>query len=354
MAKSKSIYLGFGTRIIILIMLIVFGLVMSGNFFIRATAKNSKSVSVMSSANIDYKVHLKENSYYETNILPSDMKYIASLIDYIDTNIAYKITSTDVLNYNYSYYIDAVTKVYGDNAKTKVLFEKTNTILDKKELTANKTGEVAINENVKIDYNEYNTLVSAFKTSYALTSVSDVSIVLHVVANAKSEEINKTVNINENSELVIPLTEQTIDVQMTKNPGHTYSVMDSVEKLVISSKKDLVLSIAFLVCTLGIIIRLIKLLSFTSKNDNSNYLKVLKRILKENDLIIANVKHDINEDDYEVVNVESFNELKDIHDNIGNPILFTEIHKNQKSSFVIVKDNFLYKYILKATDVKKK
>ena len=141
---------------------------------------------------------------------------------------------------------------------------------------------------------------------------------------------------------------------MTKNPGHTYSVIDSAEKLVISNKADLVLSIAFIVCSIGMIIRLIKLLRFTSKNDNSDYLKVLKRILKENDLIIANVKHDINEEEYEVVNVESFNELKDIHDNIGNPILFTEIHKNQKSSFVIVKDNFLYKYILKATDVKKK
>ena len=87
---------------------------------------------------------------------------------------------------------------------------------------------------------------------------------------------------------------------------------------------------------------------------STKYSRKLKRILRDYDLIIANVNHSIDESKYEIINVASFEELKDVHDNIGTPILFNEIHKGQKSSFIIVKDNFLYKYVLKAVDLDKK
>ena len=74
------------------------------------------------------------------------------------------------------------------------------------------------------------------------------------------------------------------------------------------------------------------------------YKKRLRKILKEYDLIIVNTKNDINENDYDVVNVTSFSELKDVHDNIGNPIMFREIKKNSLSVFSIVTDNILYKF----------
>ena len=74
-------------KIVLYSLICVFCIFMSIKFLTTALIKSNLSVSVNSGSNIDYKVHLKENSYYEKSVLDSDMKYIASLIDYIDTNI---------------------------------------------------------------------------------------------------------------------------------------------------------------------------------------------------------------------------------------------------------------------------
>ena len=353
MTKSKTLYIGFGTRVLILGLITVFGFVMTLNFLVKSLSRNVKYTSVISSSNVDYKVHLKNNNYYDTNVLPADMKYVASLIDYIDTDLIYSIKSTENLHYNYSYSIDSVTRVYGDNSKTKILFEKTTPILSKEGLTS-EGDDISIKENIKVDYHAYNSLISSFKTSYALTTVSDVSIALHVKATAESDTMSQPVNINEISELVIPLTEQTVDVQITKIPSNNYSFIDNSKSTTIGSKKYLALFIFYAISTVILSVNLFRLLGMTSRNEDTKYKRMLNRILKENDLIIANVDYEINEDEYKIVNVESFEELRDIHDNIGSPILYTSIHKDQKSTFVIIKDNFLYKYVLKATNLEKK
>lgn len=346
-------YISFSTRVLILAILSLFGIVMAITLFIGATKTDIKHLTATSLANIDYKVYLKQNNFYDSNVLPSDMNYIATLIDYIDTDFKYTISSTDNMNYNYTYSIKAIARVYGDSNKSKVLFERTKVLIDDKALNINDTNIVSIEENVKINYDEYNKLISQFKTSYSLTSTSDVTIILQVKATGKNANVKKDVAIDEKAELVIPLTEQTLDVEMTKTPGYTYEVIDDEEKFVIKNKTNLVLSGLFAIFAIISTYRLFKLKKYTGAKV-TKYNKALKKILREYDLIIANVDHSIDESKYEVINVASFEELKDVHDNIGNPILFNEIHKNQKSSFVIVKDNFLYKYILKSVDLEKK
>ena len=116
------------------------------------------------------------------------------------------------------------------------MFEKTTPILSKEGLTS-EGDDISIKENIKVDYHAYNSLISSFKTSYALTTVSDVSIALHVKATAESDTMSQPVNINEISELVIPLTEQTVDVQITKIPSNNYSFIDNSKSTTIGSKK---------------------------------------------------------------------------------------------------------------------
>ena len=47
-----------------------------------------------------------------------------------------------------------------------------------------------------------------------------------------------------------------------------------------------------------------------------------------------------------VIFVESFDELIDIHDNLGSPILFNEVVKGFKSYFTIIDNNMMYRYVL--------
>ena len=49
--------------------------------------------------------------------------------------------------------------------------------------------------------------------------------------------------------------------------------------------------------------------------------------------------------------MSSFEELRDIHDNLGTPIIYNEIKEHKLAEFVIINDNIIYKYILDEKDV---
>ena len=341
-------------KIVLYSLICVFCIFMSIKFLTTALIKSNLSVSVNSGSNIDYKVHLKENSYYEKSVLDSDMKYIASLIDYIDTNINYKITSTDKMDYDLTYYIDATTRVYGDAAKTSALFEKKMTLLEEQKVNKKNVDSINIKENLKINYNEFNMLIASFKTSYDLNSTSDVSIVLHVKVHGRSGTIDKDLDFSDEAKLVIPLTEQTVDVEIYKKPADTYNVINNDKKNIFKNIKDILLALAFALIGIILLIKIMKLLNLAEKPKNAEYKKTLKKILRDYDLIIANVENSIDESKYEIVNISSFSELKDVHDNIGNPILFKENEKKNESTFVLVNENFMYKYVLSAEKEKTK
>lgn len=342
--KNKFIY-------ILLISLISFFMIV---LFILSFFQTSKDVVVSSASNVDYSVYLADNSFYEKKFLPANMEYVASLIKYIDVNVAYDINASDLLDYDYSYYIEAIVRVYGDGLTDNVLFEKRKILKDKQLFSGSDSDKLSIKENFKIDYNEYNKLVASFKTSYLLNSSSDVQIVLHVNANVKSKDLDKSIAIAEDTTLLIPLTEQTINIKITDKPSNTYNVLSGSNKDIIKNKTVFIGSIILLLVDIVVIYLFAK--TFTNKGEKHirSYKKMLAKILREYDLIIANINDEIDEKDYEVINVTSFNELRDIHDNIGSPILFKEITKNKVSSFVIISDNLLYKYVLKSIDLKKK
>ena len=55
-------------------------------------------------SDLDYKVFLKENSYFKEPFLEKDGEYISSLIDYIDADFDYTIKmNEDISNYKYTY-----------------------------------------------------------------------------------------------------------------------------------------------------------------------------------------------------------------------------------------------------------
>ena len=62
--------------------------------------------------------------------------------------------------------------------------------------------------------------------------------------------------------------------------------------------------------------------------------------------IIANINNDTVTEKDKVIFVESFDELIDIHDNLGSPILFNEVVKGFKSYFTIIDNNMMYRYVL--------
>lgn len=322
-------------------------------FFIKAfinkptNALNYKEVSTA-----DYNVKLKPNEYYEVSQLPSGMDYIASLIDSINVNFNYTFSTNMNIDYDASYYIEAITRVYGKEDNS-ILFEKKENIVEEQKI--NKKNIMANNftENVSLDYDHFNEFVKSFKSSYALNYDSDLTLVLHVKTKGTNNSFADTIDLDSLALVVIPLTEQTINISIDgKNIDNSSSIVDdSIWSNV--NPIYLVIFIISVLVSLYVIICLIKVIikSFKSR---SLYERTLNKILKDYDSIIVNVDNGASEDNYEIINVSSFEELRDLHDNLGLPILFDNVIPNRLSYFTVIKDNLLYKYTLDARYLSKK
>lgn len=329
------------------IVLFIISASLTAIFFINTFIKYDMNVidySELSSS--DYTVRLKENNYYNVDELPSGMGYIASLIDNINIKFKYNFSSTSKLDYGLSYFIDAVVKVYDDTDSSKVLFEKEERLADGEQLFLTDTDKYLLEKDVDIDYQKYNTLIKSFKTDYGLNNNAELIIVLNIKSDGKVKGFDDKFVSTGVAKVLVPLTERTVNVKIDNtdidNKGQIVQRLDNSFR----NNANLVVFALFTIMSLVILVYIIKDV-FKMSNNKSKYSKTLNRILKENDSIIANVVHNVDITNSKVVKISSFEELRDVHDNLGSPILFSEDVKRNVSYFTIVKDGLVYEYTLK-------
>lgn len=312
--------------------------------------KSQSSLMYKEKSIANYTVNLKNNDYYDKNSLSSGMSYIASLIKNIDVTFDYNFISSEELKYKTTYSVDAITRVYDDTDKKEVLYEKTEKLVKDKTISKDKLMHNDFSQNVVIDYQHFNDFVKSFKTSYGLTSSSDLTIMLNVKTNAESDKFSNKIDIDSTSSLVIPLTEQTINIKMDSNDIDNYKTIYEDRGFKDLNIKYLVAFILSILLELFFVISLIKAIVSVLK-ERSKYDIILKKLLKDYDSIIGNAQNKIDETGYKVLNMSSFEELRDIHDNLGTPIIYNELKEHKFAEFVIVNDNIIYKYILDEKDV---
>ena len=69
-------------------------------------------VTYKEDSDIDYKVYLKQNDFFEENYLDDNNRYIASLIDYINATFKYNILMEDKdVDFKYNYRIESNVEV---------------------------------------------------------------------------------------------------------------------------------------------------------------------------------------------------------------------------------------------------
>ena len=301
------------------------------------------SISYNEKGNIDYKVYLKDNDYYNQPYLNKGMQYIASLINTIGLDFNYEIHSTEDLDYNYKYKVTADLLVTDRNDPSKVVYERPETLIEEKEVDV-KDNNFVINEDVDIDYGKYNEYVNSFKSDYALNVESNLVITLDVITTGKADNVDKPLNTNNDLTITIPLSEQTVDIAMETEELNKQGSLGGTNSLTIESPIILVSGIVFAIASLILLIIAIYLY-VTSREEKDIYEKEIKRLLKTYDrLIVTSQRPNIKEKDFaNVIRVTSIDELVDAYETTKKPIIYYEVIPGEKSFFVIMNEDTLYK-----------
>lgn len=335
-------------NICLAIIIIVLGFVSYQFIYIGLNAYEEKVLSYNSKSNINYKVYLNKNKFFETEYLEMDKTYISTLINYIDIDFDYNVDFDNIVSGNYTYYVNG-TLLASRTSSTEGgnnYWEKTYTLTSPSLINYNETDKFSFNTNVKIDYQKYNTILKSFRDTYGISIDGKMRVELIVQSNSTSDILTDPVAIKSVASIDIPLTEKVIDISIDKNNTEvsdkvreTVQIKDFIHKLFV------VLGIVLGLCDLTLIIVLIKGIK-TIISKKSEYEKQLNRILSTYDSIIVNVKELPKYNDLKIIKTNTFEELIDAHSEVRMPINFVELEKNKRSKFVLVSENIVWEYTL--------
>lgn len=323
-----------------LIMLGLTVLVLKGSMY----TKEESIIGYNEVGNIDYKVFLKENNYYKEQYLGKDMQYVASIIKNVVPTFTYEMHSEEKMEYTYNYKVSADLIISDPNDNNKVLYKRPSLLVkDTKEKVTG--GSFRVDQDVSINYDEYNNYVNAFKKEYALSVNSKLVLTFNIDVTGKSPALKEDFKKSSKLVIAIPMSEQTINIGIDTSDINNSGTLE--RNYMSQIKKPVALVLGIIVGLLSLALLYIVIYNFlTNRSKTDVYKATIKSILREYDRAIVSSKtaDTIDESKYNVIEVPRIEELLDAHDSTGKPILYNEDTENNISTFIIVSDEILYKY----------
>ena len=308
-------------------------------------------INYVENSNIDYRVCLKDNNFYENKCVEKGNQYVASLIDYIPANFNYKLDFVNSgIEYAYNYRIIAEFDVFeGDN--DKVLYKKEDVLYSSEDITA--TSGININYNLNIDYNKYNNLLSNFISVYDLNQTkNELKIMMDVkIKNVGENNVDFTpINSSKASSITIPLTTKTVNVDIS---GTALNTNDS--KINVKPEKNyigvLIIGIIFILCS-AVMFVLIKQLIKKTKTIQDIYNERIKKITLSYDSYIQKITGDYPIGASQICKVATFQEMIEIKESSEKPLLMLENQEKTGTFFLIpVGEGVIYTYAIRVVDI---
>lgn len=329
--------------ILSVIILLASGILISQNInYKRVERKDIMLYDYIS--DINYKVNLEENNYYGETINENSL-YISSLIDSINMDFKYNMSSTKEFNSIVNYTITSRLVVdHNIDITSNNLLDQENVILEK--TFNNNTSKISINENILSDYQYYNDYIINYKNIYSLSSL-DAKIIYTLKVNVLGNYEGKEINEVSQTSITVPLLNPTI--------SFTKSGIDRINKtLYTETKLPLIKNIYLfifecLLFVIGIILLIPIFVSIIEINKREKYRHTIKRYLKVYDDVIVESSVLVDLTNREIIEVTNFNDLLDAEQELHVPIVYTEKRKNKEAWFTITVNNQVWRYILKNT-----
>lgn len=352
--NKKKVYYSFQMRVISCFILFIFLLSIGIIFLVNATKiTHSEKLSYDEKGDIDYTVCLKQNDFYEDKCISNNMTYVASLINNINLTYNYKFNiNKEILEKNNFEYEITAKLVIQNSEDMSSFYEKDYNILSRnKNGLLKKNNKVVINKSFDIDYNYYNDIATNFKSQYGVDSISYLEVYFKVYNDINSEYNIPNTSV---SSIKIPLSQKSIQIKLdSKEANNKDNKVVYTNEFSVTNWIYIVLSIISLVLSIIPLMKGIKLISKLGST-KTDYDKFINKILKEYDRLVAETKSLPAFDKYNVMEINSFNELLDVRDNLKLPIMYYNVTTHQKSYFYIVYGDNLYLYTVKSTDISEK
>ncbi len=288
-----------------------------------------------------FKVYYEQSPGFNEGYQDNDLTYVANLIDHIKIDFNYSINSEE--NLETEYYYEIVADTYINNANgSKGVIKAESKVLKKSDVIFVSDKGFDIIDSIQIDYDLFNEEVNVLKNEHGLQITAELEVSMNVYTTVKHGSVTKTNNINNSLGLKFPLVEQVVDISLEADKIDNSLYLTDYEENKFNTYFYLGMASALLA-----LISVIYLVVFIYKKyfNKDIYESTIKKYLREYDrLIVTSKQPDLDESSFiNKIRVMSIEELIDAHDSTGAPIIYYEVVPNEKSYFIIIDNNTLYK-----------
>lgn len=292
----------------------------------------------------DYKVNLISNKYMTNEeIKDKNLAYVTDLIDNIKLELNYDYTANKNSEIKCTYSVVGLMQaVYTKNGEEQKIWEKEETLLNEKELKS-ASDNIQINEKLKLDLKEKNSLINNFKQQLGMTIEAKYTVKLKIKVTTDIEgkeivdEIEPFINID--------LAEKTTKIKGENNTENTEYISKDYKVTQKSSVFKMVIDIILMITA-------ISALRYVSKSKIANvvrneYKYELNRILKICQDKIVQVSTRPNDEEIEVVYVKDFGEIFKVSEELFKPILYYNAKENEEAWFSVMSGKTSYRFVLR-------
>ena len=329
----------------IFIILTVIFAILSYIYIDRAiNLKTRKHIDYQISSNIFYKVNLFDNEDFDTYNSNMGNRYITSLVSDILFTFNYNKKITEDINGYYGYNVTGNLVAYKDDVNDKV-WNNQYTILDNKVVLLDQTNtrDIKINDTFKLDFYYYKKILDEFMKTYGVKLSGYLELSFNVNEKLEFKGIKDEVSDSSVIKVLIPLSSDTFRITVLDNPEtnmasyYEFSNRERVNYLFLVFGAfcfSIMVANLYLVVSSGVKIY----------NQIHKYEKELKEITDKYGNILVQVKRFYNKRKYNLIYVDSFNELMDVYNKVKNPITYREIKKNMETIFLITDEDNAWIY----------
>ncbi len=345
--KKENLLLRFSLCMFFFCLFVIIGFKFINN---SLSINSDEKLHFQEKGNVKYSVCLKDNDFFEKECLDSNMSYVASLIKNISLDFNYQFNGNfDNLVSSVDYEVVAKLIIENNDTKTKY-YEKEYVLAPKTSDSIKNNGTLYnLDKKININYEYYNNIATNFKSQYGVDSQSYLEVYLNTYnnVNSKYKDIPTFAQIS----VQIPLSQKAIEIKF-----NTQEINKSIDKyitsknIVINGYLIFIVGITFLFTSLIFLFFIFMIIKKYTKTI-SKYDKFINKILKEYDRLIVETATFPDEKEYNVLIINSFNELVDVRDNLRSPIMFYNVKDHKMSKFYILNNNNLYLYIVNSNDI---
>lgn len=335
-------------RSIIYISIVIFLLIFSISSLIINYLINDKEKILWgkssSDFDVNYKVYNNDNKFYEGEYLDEYGSYVSSITEKINFSIKYFFETTENLNIDYTYDLfgEVLAEVYESGSNSPVWSKELDINIENTEKLGN-GNYLQLNKNISIPFKEYNDMMIEYRKNYNINVSSYIKFTITVKIDSL-KSINSNISNTDTLTIKIPLLQPTFKIDINKSVSNNRDIY----LLTKTENNNLFLNLGIIGIITTIITGLVlfvlykntktKIELFREKNNN---------LLKKYEDIIIKIEELPNNNNLEIIEITDFNDLIDLEETLKLPIMYINIIPNKESWFILIHNNFFYRYILK-------